>query len=94
MSRILQSHWGNAREDVREVKKLIGERDVKSIYPIQDDFCMESYPCQGHQGVKITLKNGNVIEYECPSVSIGCIQKIIMGKADSHFREYTNGFSL
>ncbi len=55
---------------------------------------MESYPCQGHEGVKITFKDGEVITYNCPSVSIGCIQKVVMGKADSHFECYTKGFTL
>ena len=90
---ILSSWWNISREDIREVRKIIGDGKVESISPIQNEFCMESYPCKGHGGVKITFKNGEIIEYKCSSVSIGCIQKVIMGKAGPHFRAYTKGFT-
>ena len=90
---MLPAHWDIAREDIREVRKLIGERKVKSILAIRPDWCLESYPCQGHKGVEITLQDGEVITYDCPSVSIGCIQKVIMGKAEAHFEYYTRGFT-
>ena len=90
---ILSSWWNTSRKDIEKVRKIIGDRKVESISPIRDDICLESYPCKGHGGVKITLKNGEVIEYECSSVSIGCIQKAITGKADAHFRSYTKGFT-
>jgi hypothetical protein len=90
---ILSSHWVSARKDIQKVRDLIGERKVKSISPIEDGSCMESFPCQGHEGVKIIFKDGEVIKYNCRSVSIGCIQKAIMGKTGSHFRIYTEGFT-
>ncbi len=90
----LPPHWDKARKDICQVEKLIGEREVESISPIRMTICLESYPCQGHYGVKIVFKDGEVIKYDCPSVSIGCIQKVIMGKADSHFSGYTKGFTL
>ena len=92
--RTLPTHWDKARKDILKVRDLIDEREVVSISPIRMSMCLESYPCQGHYGVIITFKDGEVITYNCPSVSIGCIQKAVMGKVDSHFIGYTKGFTL
>ena len=88
-----RGHWDNSQKDTKNVKELIGKREVKSISPIRPNWCLESYPCQGHEGVKIIFNDGEMIEYKCPSVSIAFIQKSITGKVDPHFKEYIKEFT-
>jgi len=91
---MFRSNWNNARKDVQTVQNLIGEKEVISISPDPDGICLESWPCRGHKGVEIAFKDGETIRYKCSSVSIGCIQKVVMGETDSHFEEYAQGFTM
>lgn len=49
-------------------------RKIVSLKMIQDDYCLLTYPCQGHVGIRVTFTNGEHIDFACPStIMIGVI---------------------
>ena len=52
-----------------EALLLVWGRVVVDVKPVQMSLCKESYPCQGHQGVRIYFK-----DTETPTVCFSCSQ--------------------
>ena len=88
----LTSHFKKAREDIDNIKKKC--MDIVNVEVIQTEYCLQTFPCQGHKGVYLVCSNGKKIPYACSSVSIGCIQRVFLGdlKVSPHFKKYTEGF--
>lgn len=90
-SSILKGHYNKAFEDLKFVIDTLGY-NVKSVRLINSNYCAESYPCQGHGGVKITYDDNKIYEYDCPSVSSGAIMVFYKSTngatTDSHCRDY------
>lgn len=91
---MLKSHYPQALAAIREAQQLVAGRKVKSVTAIQEDICLESYPCQGHGGAKITLEDGTVLKVDCSSVSIGAIEKFYFPGATSHFSGYVKDLEI
>ena len=90
MASILDSHYNNYKTLIEDVKSKCANRKIIMIEPISFTVCLESYPCQGHKGVKIHFDTGNMINYPCSSVDIGLIMCYFNVKTvhDAHFTSY------
>lgn len=74
MSNILESHYDGALDTIQQLKLKIKDRQIVSVDAICENGCMESYPCRGHDGVRIMFNDGPMLEYACNSVAIGAVQ--------------------
>jgi len=90
MSDILGSHHSDALESVKRLIQLVNGRKIVSANAIYER-CQESYPCRGHDGVRLDFDDGKVQEFQCGSVAIGAIQYWVdkNGKS-SHFSGYVD----
>lgn len=52
MALILDSHYNNYKTLIEDVKSKCANRKIILIEPISFTICLQSYPCQGHKGVK------------------------------------------
>jgi hypothetical protein len=86
---ILRSHQDYALADLKKVISIVGRRDVTNVRVQQDNYCLESYPCQGHGGVILEFIDGTSETYACGSVSIGAIMWYF-GVQNDHFVGYIN----
>lgn len=87
-SNILKSHYSEVENAINDMKALCGSRKVITIIP-QSDECLESYPCQGHDGAVITFSNGETAKYDCSSVNLGIIMYYFHIDND-HFTSYVD----
>ena len=92
----LRSHFPSAVEEVIKAIKLVHDRKVISVIPMETDYCMEIYPCKGHRGVIIEFSDGSVAQHECrSSVGIGAICKYFTPNSiDKHFAGYVTDLDL
>lgn len=88
----LASNHEEANKNIEEIKAM--GLEIVDVSVIDEDKCLLSYPCRGHEGVYLICSNGDKIPYKCSSVSIACIQKVFCGSqhVSLHFKEYAKDF--
>lgn len=83
-----------ACHNIDEAREKVGNNKVVSAALIKNE-CEDSWPCQGHDGITLTLENGEIIIHECDSVSIGAIHYYFLPDDDGfHCREYVHEFLM
>lgn len=84
----LTGWYSDVTDKIMELISLCEGKTILTITEI-DGTCLESYPCQGHEGAKILFTSGETLEYPCSSVTLGCIMYYFK-IANMHFAEYVN----
>ena len=82
-------------KDLNELLAKIGDgQEVILVEPQAMDICLESFPCQGHKGVRVFLEGCKKILYDCSSPSIGIIIMHFEGTAPPHFQVYAQNLAV
>lgn len=89
MNSILESHYSNFEKNISSFVEKCESKKIKSIKLIQEYKCLESYPCQGHEGVYVEFDNGSNMKFNCDSVTAGIIM-YFCGVQKGHCIEYVN----
>ena len=90
---MLKSHWQYCPALLEHVEALVGNRKVVSARATDENECMESYPCQGHGDLILSLEDGTTVNVGASSVGIGVIQKRYFPNLHTHFTEYAEGYA-
>jgi len=80
--------WGS-REMVAKAVKAVGSNEVTRVEAIDLSTCLETYPCQGHVGVRIHVEGGWTIEIKCDTIPIAAVMKhFTPHDVHPHFKPY------
>lgn len=84
---------------VAQAREMAGERTIVKVKPVHMEICLESYPCQGHGGIDVTLSDGEQFRILCSSPAIGAAYKAFIppsewDKTALHFTEYCDGWEV
>ena len=66
---VAQSHYPAALRLVKEVAQSLNGRRVVQIERMYGE-CFETYPCQGHDGAKLTFSDGTFVDIQIELFSI------------------------
>lgn len=87
-SDICTTYYHDYESQIADFVTKCNSRKMKSIELIQNEYCLLSYPCQGHLGVKVIFVNDDTLEFECDSVRSGII--FCFCGVSKHCAEYVN----
>ncbi len=94
---MLSCWYIKAIEVITETVTKVGTNKVVHVTPIKEWPCLESYPCQGHEGALLTFENGQTLAIKCGSVAIGALEVFYLPErmnasyqGSRHFLEYIN----
>ena len=88
---MMAGHYMEAVEDLKTVVELVGGRKVTKVKLVSDS-CAESYPCSGHDGVRITFSDGTFIVHDCSSVSSGAIMVYYNSVSGAKVSDHCTGY--
>lgn len=71
---MMSGHYESSTEIIQETMKKVGSKKIVDVKAIQQESCMESYPCQGHKGAILTFEDGEILTVKCDSVDIGALE--------------------
>lgn len=85
---ICTGHYHDYESQIADFVAQCDSRKIKSIDLIQNEYCLLSYPCKGHRGVKVIFANSDALEFQCGSVTAGII--FCFCGVSKHCVEYVN----
>jgi len=86
---ICDGHCVGFEKNIYDFVLGCNSRELACVGLIQKNFCLESYPCQGHKGVYAIFNNGETFEFSCGSVMAGVIM-YFCGELSEHCVSYVS----
>lgn len=84
------SEYDNYEKLIKTFDDICKNKKIQFVEPIYPYYCLESFPCQGHGGMKIHFNNYDTIDFYCSSVEIAILMHYLDVEKinDAHFAIY------
>jgi hypothetical protein len=87
---IFMTTFGPMSPDILTTAHKLRHRNIVEGSLIQEAFCLESQPCQGHRGVLLQFDDGTSLKLQCDSINIGRYLYALLGDTSNHCAEYAS----